>query len=91
VLYSQAAQQILRSVAESFKSYYGLIKAYQSGKITDKPKIPNYRKKNGLATVSYPKQALKLKDTLIKVPLGKTCKAWFVSSWIRTMVYQCRL
>ncbi len=27
VLYSQAAQQILRTVAESFKSYYSLIKA----------------------------------------------------------------
>lgn len=61
VLYSQAAQQILRTVAESFKSYYGLIKAYKAGKITDKPRIPNYRKKEGLATVSYPKQALKLK------------------------------
>ncbi len=77
VLYSQAAQQILRTIAESFKSYYGLVKAYKSGKITDKPRIPNYRKKNGLATVSYPKQALKLKDGQIRVPLGKTCKAWF--------------
>ena len=58
VLYSQAAQQILRTVAESFKSYYGLVKAYKDGKITDRPRMPNYRKKNGLATVSYPKQAL---------------------------------
>jgi putative transposase len=60
ILHSQAAQQILRTVAESFKSYYGLVKAYKAGKITDKPRIPNYRKKGGLATVSYPKQALKL-------------------------------
>ncbi|MGK7894436.1 MAG: RNA-guided endonuclease TnpB family protein, partial [Xenococcus sp. (in: cyanobacteria)] len=52
ILYSQAAQQILRTVAESFKSYYGLIKAYQAGKITDRPRIPNYRKKGGLAVVS---------------------------------------
>ncbi len=77
VLYSQAAQQILLTVAESFKSYYGLIKAYKAGKITDRPKIPNYRKKGGLATVSYPKQALKLKDGKIRVPLGMTCKRWF--------------
>ena len=62
VLYSQAAQQILRTVAESFKSYYGLVKAYREERITNRPKIPNYRKKGGLATVSYPKQALKLKD-----------------------------
>ena len=39
--------------------------------------ITNYRKKNGLATVSYPKQALKLKDNQVRVPLGKTCKRWF--------------
>ncbi|NEN89989.1 MAG: IS200/IS605 family element transposase accessory protein TnpB, partial [Okeania sp. SIO3H1] len=77
VLHSQAAQQILRTVAESFRSYYGLIKAYSSGKISDRPKIPNYRKKGGMATVSYPSQALKLKGNLLRVPLGNTCKRWF--------------
>ncbi|MDY7008525.1 MAG: hypothetical protein SWX82_32540 [Cyanobacteriota bacterium] len=61
VLYSQAAQQILRTVAESFRSYYGQIIAYSEGKISDRPRIPNYRKKAGMATVSYPSQALKLK------------------------------
>ena len=77
VFYSQAAQQILRTVAESFESYYGLIKAYREGIITNKPKLPSYRKKGGLATVSYPKQALKLKEEGIRVPLGRTCKCWF--------------
>ncbi len=77
VLYSQAAQQILRTVAESFQSYYGLIKAYKEGKITKRPRIPNYRKKGGLATVSYPKQALKLKDGQIRIPLGNSCRRWF--------------
>ncbi|NEO56446.1 MAG: IS200/IS605 family element transposase accessory protein TnpB [Okeania sp. SIO3B5] len=77
VLYSQAAQQILRTVAESFRSYYGLIIAYSEGKISDRPRIPNYRKKGGMATVSYPKQALKLKGNQIRVPLGNTCKRWF--------------
>ncbi|NES67483.1 MAG: transposase, partial [Okeania sp. SIO2D1] len=77
VLYSQAAQQILRTVAESFRYYYSLIKAYREGKILDIPRIPNYRKKGGMATVSYPKQALKLKDNQIRVPLGNTCKRWF--------------
>ncbi|WP_293058451.1 transposase [Okeania sp. SIO2B3] len=67
----------MRTVAESFRSYYGLIKAYSSGKISDRPRIPNYRKKGGMATVSYPSQALKLKDNLLRVPLGNTCKRWF--------------
>ncbi len=60
----------MRTVAESFRSYYGLIKAYTEGKILDRPRIPNYRKKAGLATVSYPSQALKLKGNQIRVPLG---------------------
>ncbi|WP_192901269.1 RNA-guided endonuclease InsQ/TnpB family protein [Okeania hirsuta] len=77
VLHSQAAQQILRTVAESFRSYYGLIKAYNEGTIEHRPRIPNYRKKGGMATVSYPKQALKLKDNQIRIPLGNTCKRWF--------------
>ncbi len=58
VFSSQAAQQILRTVAESFRSYYGLIKAYLVGKILGRPRIPDYRKKGGMATVSYPKQSL---------------------------------
>ena len=76
VLHSQAAQQTLRSVTESFASYKKLIKAYKR-EIADRPRIPNYRKKGGLATVSYPRQALKLKDNQVKVPLGRTFKRWF--------------
>jgi putative transposase len=76
-LHSQAAQQVLRTVAESFKSYYGLVKAYESGKILNPPRIPNYRKSCGLASISYPAQALKLKDNLIRIPLGNQVKRWF--------------
>lgn len=76
-LYSQAAQQVLRSVSESFKSFGELIKAFSASKITDKPKPPKYRRKGGLAVISYPKQALKLKDGYIRIPLGTLVKTWF--------------
>ncbi len=76
-LYSQAAQQILRSVAESFKSFKELSKLFRSGELQDKPKPPKYRTPIGLALVTYPKQALKLIDGLIRVPLGNTVKRWF--------------
>ena len=76
-LHSQAAQQILRSVYESFQSYLGLIKAYREGKIENRPRLPKYRKKGGLALVSYPKQALRLIDAHIRIPLGKQVKCWF--------------
>lgn len=76
-LYSQAAQQALRTISESFKSYDGLMKAFCQGKVTDKPRPPKYLKKGGLAVVSYPKQALKIKDGQIRIPLGTLVKTWF--------------
>ncbi|WP_071518175.1 hypothetical protein [Geitlerinema sp. PCC 9228] len=70
-LYSQAAQQVLLSVWESFKSYRELLKTWRNGELADKPKLPNYQKKRGLAVVSYPQPALKLQDNQMRVPLGK--------------------
>jgi lycopene cyclase CruP len=60
-LQSQTAQQTLTTIAESFKSFVGLLKAYNKGTITERPKLPNYRKK-GLTLVTYPSQAVKFKD-----------------------------
>ncbi|GAB4237745.1 MAG: RNA-guided endonuclease TnpB family protein [Elainellaceae cyanobacterium] len=77
VLHSQAAQQTLIAVWESFKSYRELLKLWLKGDLKDKPKLPNYRTKDGLAVITYPKQALKLQDGLIRVPLGTLCKVWF--------------
>ena len=76
-LHSQAAQQVLRSAYEAFKSFDGRNKAFRTGKITDKPKPPKYQKKGGKTVVSYPKQALKLKDGQIRIPLGTLVKTWF--------------
>ncbi|MEQ8752492.1 MAG: transposase [Coleofasciculus sp. G1-WW12-02] len=76
-LYSQVAQQTLRAVAESFKSFQGLNKAFNKGKITDKPRPPRYQKKGGLTVVAYPRQALRFKNGLIRFPLGTLVKTWF--------------
>lgn len=77
VLHSQAAQQILRSVAESFKSFKELEKKYSKGELHFQPKLPKYRKGAGFALITYPKQALKLVSGCIKIPLGTTVKRWF--------------
>ncbi len=77
VLHSQAAQQILRSVAESFKSFKELDKKYKKGNLHFKPRVPSYRKKDGLAMITYPKQALRLVGDHIRIPLGTTVKRWF--------------
>ncbi len=75
-MHSQAAQQTCHSVLESFKSFKALNKLFQQGKLAEKPKPPKYRK-GGLNVVSYPKQALRLIDNNIRIPLGSKVKTWF--------------
>jgi lycopene cyclase CruP len=75
-MYSQVAQQCLTTVAESFKSFIGLLKGIKKGTVTQKPKLPNYRKP-GLNLVTYPKQSVKLNDAGLRFPLGKQINAWF--------------
>jgi len=76
-LRSAVAQQACHKVGESFKSYKALVKLYRQGKLTDKPRLPKYKKKNGLNIVSYPARWLKLVDGQIRFTLGKQVKAWF--------------
>ncbi|NJR50795.1 MAG: IS200/IS605 family element transposase accessory protein TnpB [Leptolyngbyaceae cyanobacterium CSU_1_3] len=75
-LHSQVAQQCLTTVAESFKSYLGLLKGIQKGTVTQRPKLPGYRK-GGLALITFPSQAVRLKPEGLRFPLGSKVKAWF--------------
>ena len=75
-LHSQVAQQCLTTVAESFKSFFGLLKAARAGKVEQRPKLPGYRR-GGLALVTFPGQAVKLKEQGLRFPLGSKVKAWF--------------
>ncbi len=76
-IHSQAAQQTLRGVTESFKSYKELSYKHYLGKLKNKPQLPKYRKRGGLGVITYPKQALRLKGNQVRVPLGKKVKAAF--------------
>jgi len=75
-LYSHVAQQCLTTVAESFQSYFGLLKAVKAGKVEQRPKLPNYRKP-GLNLATFPRADVKLKEGLLRFPLGSKVKAWF--------------
>jgi putative transposase len=75
-LHSQVAQQCLTTVAESFRSFLGLLKAVKDGKVDQKPKLPKYRK-GGVALITFPGQAVKLKPEGLRFPLGSKVKAWF--------------
>ena len=77
-LFSQAAQQTLISVCESFKSYAELLQMWHGGELADRPKPPHYRKSGGLAGFSYPAQHLGLNAAIatgmIRLPLGAIIK-----------------
>ncbi len=74
--YSDTAQQILTGVAESFNSFLGLLKAFKNGVITEPPKLPKYRQR-GMALVTFTGRSVKLKDGMLRFPLGSKVKAWF--------------
>jgi putative transposase len=74
--YSDTAQQILTTVAESFKSYIGLLKGLSKGTVDKRPRLPGYRK-SGLALVTYTGRSVRLKDGMLVFPLGTKIKAWF--------------
>jgi IS605 OrfB family transposase len=40
-MHSQVAQQCLTTVAESFKSFFGLLKGIKKGNVVQKPRRPN--------------------------------------------------
>ncbi|MCY7275785.1 MAG: transposase [Phormidesmis sp. CAN_BIN44] len=75
-LHSQVAQQCLTTVAESFKSYKGLLKGASNGTVIQRPRLPGYRQ-GGLALITFPSQAVKLKDEGLRFPLGSKVKTWF--------------
>ena len=74
--YSDTAQQILTGVAESFKSFLGLMKAFKNGVIKERPKLPKYRQ-GSMAVVTFTGRSVKLKDGMLRFPLGSKVKAWF--------------
>lgn len=58
---AQSAQQTLKTVGESITSYNGLVSLYYQSEV-DRPSLPKYRKSGGLASVTFPSQALTYKD-----------------------------
>jgi hypothetical protein len=76
--YSDTAQQILTGVAESFKSFLGLLKGIKNGTVTQRPKLPGYRQNgmawNGTCDIH---RTVKRKNGRLRFPLGSKVKAWF--------------
>ena len=59
LLGGQQAQQAIKSVVERVNSYNGLRKAFFDGKVDNHPSLPGYRTPHGLASVTFPGQAVR--------------------------------
>ena len=67
---SQTSQQILKLVSRNWKSYFRGLKEYRKNykKFKKKPKIPNYKKKNGESIVIFTNQQCRIKDGYLHFP-----------------------
>jgi putative transposase len=77
LLYSQVAQQSLKSVAEAFSSFRALERLAKKEQINQKPRLPKYRTKGAMYQISYPGQALKIVGNQVRLPLGTKGKEHF--------------
>ncbi len=66
------AQQILKEVDESFKSFFALLKLTKNGQYKGKIKLPNYLDKDGFTTLVI--GFVRLKDDMLIVPYSNSFK-----------------
>ena len=71
-LNSNMAQQILKEVDESFKSFFALLKLTKNGQYNSKIKLPNYLAKDGFTTLVI--GFVRLKDDMLIVPYSNSFK-----------------
>lgn len=73
---NRAAQAVTHQVGEAIESYKQLIAKARKGDLNQKPKFPGYRKSGGYNKFAFCAD-FKLVGDLIKMPMGRLCKAWF--------------
>ena len=67
---AQSAQQVLRNLSQNWKGYFVAAKDYKqnSGKYSGRPKLPKYKKKDGLFVLTLTNQNCKLENGIIIFP-----------------------
>lgn len=68
----QSAQQVLKTVSESFTSYNKILSLFFKGELK-RPSMPSYRTKGGLAPLSFPSQAIQfdIETGQCRLPVSK--------------------
>jgi IS605 OrfB family transposase len=75
LLNTDIAQQTLKVVDRTFRSFYGLIKAVKSSVFQQKVRLPHYLPKDGYFALIIPR--IKVKDGKFKVPMSNAFKRQF--------------
>ena len=75
LLNTDIAQQTLKVVDRTFRSFYGLIKAVKSSVFQQKVRLPHYLPKDGYFVLIIPR--IKVKDGKFKVPMSNAFKRQF--------------
>lgn len=70
---AQAAQQTLKTVGEAVTGYNKLVELYYKGEV-NKPSLIRYRKKGGLAAVTFPRQTLNYVNGVFKPSISRETK-----------------
>jgi IS605 OrfB family transposase len=79
-LNTDIAQQTLKVVDRTFKSFYGLISAVKNGSYQQKVKLPNYLPSYGYFLLIIPR--IVVKDGKFRVPMSNAFKKQFGEIWI---------
>jgi IS605 OrfB family transposase len=74
LLPSQVAQQTMKHVHRAFKSFFGLLRAKQQGKITDDVNVPFYLPKEGFFACVFTKDQFKVNGANLRLSLGRELK-----------------
>jgi putative transposase len=79
-LNTDIAQQTLKVVDRTFRSFYGLINAVKGGSYQQKIRLPHYLPKDGYFVLIMPR--VKIKDGKFRVPMSRDFRKEYGEIWI---------
>jgi putative transposase len=69
IMQAATAQQSLKYVERSIRSWFGLLKLYKNGQL-DKPNIPHYLDKDGYFMMAFPNNAFSIKNGNVRLGIS---------------------
>ena len=80
------AQQTLKVVERSFKSFFALLKLKREGKYNEKVRLPKYRKKGDIFNLVLSTNAITIHNGILTIPMSRTFSKQHKKAKIRIAV-----